>query len=89
MAASSVTSEAILFFDHRGISKSMLYADFEAILDGMVGVPEFADKEVRGAYCLVNGQLRVRHLECAVASSGGTRRPGAGHGRGPDSSCLP
>lgn len=62
MAASSVTSEAILFFDHRGISKSMLYADFEAILDGMVGVPEFADKEVRGAYCLVNGQLRVRSL---------------------------
>ena len=40
----------------------MLYADFEAILDGMVGVPEFADKEVRGAYCLVNGQLRVRSL---------------------------
>ncbi len=62
MAASSVTSEAILFFDHRGISKSMLYADFEAILDGMVGVPEFADKEVRGAYGLVNGQLRVRSL---------------------------
>lgn len=62
MAASSVTSEAILFFDHRGISKSMLYADFEAILDGMVGMPEFADKEVRCAYCLVNGQLRVRSV---------------------------
>ncbi|MCG8391772.1 MAG: chromosome partitioning protein ParA [Pseudomonadales bacterium] len=62
MSLSAVTSEAILFFDHRGISKSMLYADFEAILDGMVGVPEFADKEVRGAYCLVNGQLKVRSL---------------------------
>ncbi|EKF75285.1 hypothetical protein A11A3_04875 [Alcanivorax hongdengensis A-11-3] len=62
MAASSVTSEAILFFDHRGICKSMLYADFEAILDGMVGVPEFADKEMRGAYCLVNGQLKVRSM---------------------------
>ncbi len=62
MSASAVTSEAILFFDHRGISKSMLYSDFEAILDGMVGVPEFADKEVRGAYCLVNGHLRVRAL---------------------------
>ncbi|MGB2249020.1 MAG: hypothetical protein ACPH3N_15185 [Alcanivorax sediminis] len=59
MSASAVTSEAILFFDHRGISKSMLYSDFEAILDGMVGVPEFADKEVRGAYCLVNGHLKV------------------------------
>ncbi|MQX54436.1 hypothetical protein [Alcanivorax sediminis] len=59
MSASAVTSEAILFFDHRGISKSMLYSDFEAILDGMVGVPEFTDKEVRGAYCLVNGHLKV------------------------------
>lgn len=62
MSASAVTSEAILFFDHRGISKSMLYSDFEAILDGMVGVPEFTDKEVRGAYCLVNGHLKVRAL---------------------------
>ncbi|MEE2869990.1 MAG: hypothetical protein VYE17_05625 [Pseudomonadota bacterium] len=62
MSSSAVTSEAILFFDHRGISKSMLYSDFEAILDGMVGVPEFADKEVRGAYCVVTGQLKVRGL---------------------------
>ncbi len=62
MSASAVTSEAILFFDHRGISKSMLYSDFEAILDGMVGVPEFADKEMRGAYCLVDGRLRVRAI---------------------------
>lgn len=62
MALSSVTSEAILFFDHRGITKSMLYSDFEAILDGMVGVPEFADREVRAAYCLVNGQIEVLSL---------------------------
>lgn len=62
MSSSAVTSEAILFFDQRGISKSMLYADFEAILDGMVGVPEFAEKDVRGAYCLVDGQLHVRSL---------------------------
>ena len=38
MAASSVTSEAILFFDHRGISKSMLYADFEAILLSLIHI---------------------------------------------------
>lgn len=62
MAVSSVTSEAILFFDQRGVCKSMLYSDFEAILDGMVGVPEFAGKEMRGAYGLVNGQLRAKAL---------------------------
>ena len=62
MAGSSVTSEAILFYDRKGIFKSMLYADFEAILDGMVGVPEFARREVRGAYCVVNGQLRIKAM---------------------------
>ncbi len=62
MAGSSVTSEAVLFYCGKGISKSMLYADFEAILDGMVGVPEFAGKEMRGAYCLVNGRLRAKAM---------------------------
>lgn len=59
MSMSSVTSEAVLFFDDRGIVKSMLYSDFEAILDGMVGVPEFADSEMRGAFCMVDGRLQV------------------------------
>lgn len=62
MAASSLTSEAVLFFDQNGIPRSMLYSDFEAILDGMVGVPEFAGREIRGAYCLVNGRLNAKAL---------------------------
>ena len=59
MSMSSVTSEAILFLGDRGVSKSMLYSDFEAILDGMVGVPDFADTQQRAAYCLVNARLEV------------------------------
>lgn len=59
MSMSAVTSEAILFYGDRGVSKSMLYSDFEAILDGMVGVPELAGKQVCGAYCLVNARLQV------------------------------
>ncbi|MDF1821868.1 MAG: hypothetical protein P1U64_09855 [Alcanivoracaceae bacterium] len=59
MTASSVTSEAIVFYGESGVQKIMLYSDFEAILDGMVGVPEYADKQMRGAYCLVNGDLKV------------------------------
>ncbi|ASK36458.1 hypothetical protein CEK62_07455 [Alcanivorax sp. N3-2A] len=62
MAVSSVTSEAVLFCADSGGTKGMLYADFEAILDGMVGVPEFAGREVRGAYCLVNGQMRAKAM---------------------------
>ena len=59
MTASSVTSEAIVFFSESGVEKIMLYSDFEAILDGMVGVPEYSDRLMRGAYCLVNGNLKV------------------------------
>ena len=59
MSMSAVTSEAILFYGDKGVTKSMLYSDFEAILDGMVGVPELAGDQVRGAYCLVNAQLQV------------------------------
>jgi hypothetical protein len=59
MGMSAVTSEAILFFGDRGVSKSMLFSDYEAILDGMVGVPEFAGRQIKGAYCLVNGHLHV------------------------------
>lgn len=62
MGMSAVTSEAVLFFEGRGVSKSMLFSDFEAILDGMVGVPEFAGEQIKGAYCLVNGRMQVLAL---------------------------
>jgi hypothetical protein len=59
MSMSSMASEAVLFFGERGIVKSMLYSDFEAILDGMVGVPEFAGDEMKAAYCAVDDGLNV------------------------------
>lgn len=59
MSMSSMVSEAVLFYGDKGVTKSMLYSDFEAILDRMVGVPEFAGKEIKCAYCAVDGQLRV------------------------------
>lgn len=62
MAASEVTSEAVLFFGKQGVAKSMIFADFEAILDGMVGMPEYAGKKVPLAYVVVNGQLKVLAL---------------------------
>ena len=59
MSMSSVTSEAVLFLGDRGVEKSMLFSDFEAILDGMVGIPEYADSQRKAAYCLVNARLQV------------------------------
>lgn len=52
-------SEAILFFGEGGICKGLLYSDFEAVLDGVVGMQEFAGHEMRAAYVTVNGRLLV------------------------------
>lgn len=54
------TVEAVLFFNDGGICKEMLYPEFEAMLDGVVSMPEFADQQMRVAYVLVNTRLHIR-----------------------------
>lgn len=56
---SAACSEAVLFFDDRKICKEMLYMEFEAILDGVVGIEEFANRPVKAAFVVINGQLAV------------------------------
>ncbi|WP_339843618.1 hypothetical protein [uncultured Halopseudomonas sp.] len=53
-------TEAVLFFSERGIAKQMLYAEFEALLDGMVATPEFADETIEAAFIQINTRLYVR-----------------------------
>lgn len=54
------TVEAVLFFNDGGVCKEMLYPEFEAMLDGVVSMPEFADQQMRVAYVLVNSRLQIR-----------------------------
>jgi hypothetical protein len=54
------TVEAVLFFNNGGVCKEMLYPEFEAMLDGVVSMPEFADQQMRVAYVLINGRLQIR-----------------------------
>lgn len=54
------TVEAVLFFNDGGVCKEMLYPEFEAMLDGVVSMPEFADQQMRVAYVLVNARLQIR-----------------------------
>ncbi|TLX57135.1 chromosome partitioning protein ParA [Stutzerimonas nosocomialis] len=53
-------AEAVLFFGEHGICKEMLYPEFEALLDGVVDMPEFADQQMRVAYVLINPRLLIR-----------------------------
>lgn len=53
--------EAVMFFsEQRGVCKEMFFPEFEALLDGVVNMPEFADEQVRMAYLLINPRLMIR-----------------------------
>ena len=55
--------EAVLFFSERGgICKQMFFPEFEALLDGVVNMPEFADQQMRVAYVLINPRLLIKAL---------------------------
>lgn len=51
--------EAVLFFNDGDIVKEMLYAEFEAVLDRVVEVQEFAGQEVNAAFVTLTSQLGV------------------------------
>ena len=36
--------EAVIFMGHKKVLKEMLYSEFEAVLDGVVGEPEFQNQ---------------------------------------------
>ncbi len=56
--------EAIFFLDDQGISvrKEMMFAEFEAILDGVVGIGDVAGGERKAAYVVISNQLEIRAL---------------------------
>ena len=52
--------EAVMFFSERGVCKQMFFAEFEALLDGVVNMPEFADQQMRVVYAVINPRLQVK-----------------------------
>lgn len=54
--------EAIMLFDSEGVVAEMLYPEFEAVLDKMVCMPQYADEQVRAAYVLINPRMLVRSI---------------------------
>ncbi|MEO1817683.1 hypothetical protein [Pseudomonas sp.] len=59
-AAKPLLTEAVMFFSERGISKEMLFPEFEALLDGLVASPDFADETVEAVFLQINARLQVR-----------------------------
>lgn len=52
------SNELVLFWEGESIDKAMVYSDFQATLDGYVGVPAYAGDEKHAAYVQLNDQLK-------------------------------
>ncbi|MFC3607098.1 chromosome partitioning protein ParA [Stutzerimonas tarimensis] len=53
-------AEAVLFFRDGGVCKEMLYPEFEAVLDGVVNLPEFAEQQIGAAFVVIDPRLAIR-----------------------------
>lgn len=53
------SAEAVLFFDEHTIGKEMMYTEFEAILDGVVGLQEYLNQTKRAAFVIINSHFKV------------------------------
>ena len=53
------SSEMVFFWEGESIDKSMMFSDFEATLDGYVGLLAYANEEKRAAYVQLDDALRV------------------------------
>jgi hypothetical protein len=56
----AITNNAVVFFDSNNIvAKEMLYTEFEAVLDHIVGVPDFQGQKINAVYLHINQHLQV------------------------------
>ena len=60
--AIGISTAAIMFFNDGEVVKEMLYPEFEAILDQVVGVSDFESMQVPAAYVRINASLNVTHV---------------------------
>jgi hypothetical protein len=54
-----VIHQAVVFFDGGQLVKEMLQVEFEAVLDQVVGLPEFAGQEVCACFLRINQRLQI------------------------------
>lgn len=55
----SVIHHAVVFFDAGHLVKEMLHVEFEAVLDQVVGMQEFAGREIGACFVRINPRLQI------------------------------
>lgn len=64
--------EAVFLYQDGQISRELLYPEFEAILDGFIPFPDFANATAKAAYLQIDSGLRVRGIVFFLISFDGT-----------------
>lgn len=59
MQVNNVNTDVVVFFEGEHVTKEMLYVEFEAVLDQVVGIAEFANMQRRAAFVRVDRYLDV------------------------------
>lgn len=53
---------AVFFMDGKEVARQMLFSEFEALLDGYVGLSDMADTEARAVYVVLDKSLGIQSL---------------------------
>lgn len=64
--------EAVFLYQDAQISRELLYPEFEAILDGFIPFPDFANSSAKAAYLQIDPSLKVRGIVFFLVSFDGS-----------------
>lgn len=53
---------AVFFWGAQGITRQMLFSEFEALLDGLVALPDYKDEDARAAYVLISNTGKITSI---------------------------
>ena len=54
--------EAVFFLDNKKVTRHMLYSEFEALLDGLVALPDYTDVDAKAVYVVISKSGKVSAL---------------------------
>ena len=58
----STAYEAVYFLDNKKVTRHMLYSEFEALLDGLSTLQDYADKDAKAVYTLIGRSGKISAL---------------------------
>jgi len=54
--------EAVFFLDKHQVTRHMLFSEFEALLDGLGALPDYADEEAKAVYVIISSAGKIQAL---------------------------